>query len=789
MKSIFDIALANILKKKAQSIMLFIIIAVSAISVGSAVGVIASIDSPFEKMFYDLKGPHNTFILDSKLYDTDKIKNWWQKNDRVEAVSDLIPCITVMNPYLNDKMLETGFFLSEMVSSKNRINDLKVIEGFASDSPKENEIWIPTGIAYAKGMKVGDNVKITVPGGTKTFKISAIIVDPIFSSQMINPVRVWVASGTLGKIYPKEALNANFLAVRYLNEKDSVRVWQDFEEFIGAPFSGFQFSHELIAMSFTMLYQIIGIVLLIFSVILLIITLYIMFSTVSDSIVSDYKTIGILKANGFTPVNIILIYVFQIMMISIIAIPLGLILSNFVIKILSGNLIKILGIANTNLQVWTILIAVFFVMMLIIGISALITSSKSGKVRAADAIRYGEPPQKFKNKRGGTKIYASLPISISLGINQIMAYKRQILFSFIVFFVTAFVTVLSINSLESIKSMSKNRTEFGFDSSDITIESKGMKFGVDNKKVLSWLKSDKRVSEVLASSYITSAVVPKDDQNSSMSMVGICYDGDMAKMELKTIEGKNPVNEKEIALAINTSKKYNKKVGDNFKIYIEGKLLEFKVSGIYQGINNMGHGFRITYKAILKTNNEFEANEILVKLKDNNKDNITAFMTDLKKDFGNSLDASATEKAFKGIMDPIVNNMGMAVIFVSIIFISVLIVTLVSSTILFIHKNKKIFGIYKTIGVTPSQSRLSIIAKNLIITIIAGSIGVVVSLSILPSIMTLMCTSMGVINFPFIINGLQTAAVLPLILIISFLSSYIPSSRILKINARILASE
>lgn len=787
MKSILGIALSNIVKKKAQSIMLFIILTVSAVSFGSSIGVLASINSPFEKTFDDLKGPHDTFMLDSKLYNSTDIRDWWTKNKGVETVSDLIPCVTSGTPYHNGKMLDVSFFLSEIASSQKRINDLKIIEGSKTDSPKPGEIWIPTGIAYSKEIKVGDSIKITVPGGTKTFKISAIIVDPIFSSQMINPVRVWVTQGTLQRIYPKDALNSSFLSVRYFDMNDSAGVWEEFESFLGAPFSGFKFSYEIISISFTMLYQIIGIVLLIFSLILLLITLYVMFSTVSDSIVSDYKTIGTLKACGFTPLNIIWIYVCQIMLLSVFAIPLGLLASNIVIKVLSASLIKILGIANTNLHSCTILVLVFFVMMFVMGIAALISSKKAGNVKAADAIRYGEPPQRLKNKKSGTKIYPSLPISISLGINQIMAYKRQILFSFIIFFVTAFVTVLSINSLESIKKMSENRTEFGFDSSDVMVESKGIKFGVDNSKVISWLKSDARVKDVLASSYITSAVIPKDSKNASMSVIGVCYDGDMSKMGLKTMEGANPANDNEIALAINTGKKYNKKVGDIFNLYIEGKLMKFRVSGIYQGINNMGQGYRITYNAVLKANKEFEANEILVKL--NNSTGISPFTTDLKKSFGNGIDSTSTEKAFKGVMDPIVSNMALAVIFVSIIFISVLIVTLVSSTTLFIHKNKKIFGIYKTIGVTPNQSRLSIMFKNIIITIIAGSMGILASLLILPSVMSLMCQSMGVINFPFIINGLHTASVLPLMMILSFISSYIPSGRILKINARILTSE
>ncbi|MDP4094586.1 MAG: FtsX-like permease family protein [Bacillota bacterium] len=788
MNGIFLPVFSDIRKKKVQSILLLIVILISTIGFATSAGILSSINSPFEQTFNTLKGPHVTLAMDSKINNVTGIKNWWDKQNGIESVTDLMKCVIASGPLVNGKKLNTDFYLSETTGSMNKINKLQVVEGTKDDKPGVGEIWLPTGVAYSNDVKVGDKISIDIPGGKKeSFKVSAIVVDPIFSTQMMNPVRVWLAPGTLQKIFPEEALTNYLMGIRFLDKNDESKYLSKFEDFLGAPFSGFIYDYETVKMSFTFLYQIIGMILLIFAVILILVTLYILYSIISDSVVSDYRTIGILKSTGFTPGNIISIYMLKTLLVAVVSIPVGIFVSSFAIKKLTDNLMKILGVSNSNVSLISLFLVVFIIMMAVIALSAFLSAKKAGRVKPAEAIRFGEPPEKYKKKKSGARISKRLPLSISMGVNQLLAYKRQILFSFIIFAVTAFVAVFGINSYESIKQMANDRTSFGFDSSDLTIVSGGKNYGIDNSELVSWLKADKMVEKVLPSRYITTGVIPKDSKNPSMSIIGNCFDGDMSLMDLKTIEGRNPARDDEIAIATNTSTKYNKKIGDRFDLYLEGKLLQFKVSGIYQGINNMGQGYRITYGAMKRANPEYELSDMLVKLK--NPDDSKSLTDAVSKRFGSNVNVMSTEESFNNVMKPIIDNMGIAIVFVMIIFIAVLAATLASSTILFIHKNKRIFGIYKTVGLTPNQARFSIVSRNLIIALAAGIIGTLLSLYVLSPAMTMICKSMGIVQYPFVVNVLGTVAAVPLMLVLCFVSSWLPSGQAAKVQSRILLNE
>lgn len=498
-------------------------------------------------------------------------------------------------------------------------------------------------------------------------------------------------------------------------------------------------------------------------------------------------TIGILKTTGFTPGNIISAYILQVLLICVVSIPVGIFASFFVISRLTVSLLKVLNIADTDLPFLLIFAGVFAVMTAILGLFTFISAWKAGRVKASDAIRYGEPAGKLR--KGGTpaKLAASLAIPAALGINQMVTAKRQNVYNFVVFLAAAFVITFSINTYDSLSHMTKDRTFFGFDSSDISVISQGKDFGVPCDELASWLRSDQRVRLVVPSSYISTGVVPENSENPAKSLVGVCYDGDMSALGILNMDGRNPVNSDEIAIASKTSEKYGKKVGDVFNIYIEGRLLKLKVSGIYQTFSNNGQGYRISYDAMKKANPDYELTEMLVKLNDGV--DVRNFAADVEGSHGGLLSTVIAEDKFVDKTKPQTGGMSIVLIFVSTVFILLLTATLASSTILFIHKNKKIYGIYKTIGLTPGQIRLSIVSKNLVIALPGMTAGILLSLYALAPALTSICGRMGIVRYPFTANLWRTSIILPFILGICFLSSWISSGRVLKINSRILLNE
>lgn len=780
-------AFTNIKKKKIQSILIAVIILVSALIFSSAMGILSGINSPYEKVHTKLNASHLIFLFDNHINNPDEVENWWKSQDQVASVSSAMSLSVVSGPKKNGKKIETEFYLCDIPQSIKTHDKLLMVEGDEKDSPGTDEIWIPTAMAYSNDIKVGEKLEITVSSGTKVLTVSGIVVDPIFSTTMINPTRAWVAPGTLSALFTGDKLETSFLGVRLKDLKDEKMLLDKFEDFLGKPMSGFRINYTTLKMAFLMMYQIIGAVLLLFSVILLLIAMYILSSTITDTVVTDYKTIGILKTQGFTPKNVVLIYVIQMAILSLIALPVGICLSNFVITTIMQSLVKSLGIADLDMSLIPIFLTAFFILLGLICFSAFLSARKAGRVKPAEAIKHGSLNEElFSRKTRRPSSMWRLPLISYLGINQLLSSKKQIIFSFVTFCVTVFAMITGINCYNSLKNISTNSTFVGFDNSDITITKKeAAKLSVS--ELAQRLKADKRVRFALQTDYIGTGAVPADKNNSAMSIIGTNYAGNMDELGFENIEGKNPTDENQISIGTSTAKMYNKEVGDDFSIYIDGKLLSFKITGIYQSFNNMGQGYRMQTSAVKRATPSYEPNTFLVKLKDGQ--NKSEFIRDMEKLFGDSIDARITSDMFDSIMNPIMNTMGMSLVFICCIFLVVLVITIYSSSILSIHKLKKNFGIFKTIGMTPVQVRFLVVVRYLIVGIIAIIIGTAAGLYLTPVLMTAMCSSMGVVSFPMSVNILQTILVIPFALILALASSWFPSGQILKINPRSLVLE
>jgi putative ABC transport system permease protein len=787
-RSIIKMAFTNLKRKKLQSLLIGIIIMVSALIFTTSLGILGGINSPFEKMHKKQNASHLALIFDKNMHNPDEIAAWWKSQSEVSSISSVMQLAMIENPIKDGKKVETQFFMAEIPKSITTHDKLTIVEGKKKECPASNEIWVPTALAYSRGIHIGDKLDIPVPDGKKRLIVSAIVVDPLFSTSMINPTRAWVASGVLNQWFPAKSLNNVFIGVRYNDLSKEKVLWDRFQKFLGKPFSGIKFTYSLFSMAFLMMYQLIGVMLLVFSVILLLIALYVLSSSIKDAVISDYKTIGILKSEGYTPGNVILIYTLQMAIVSLLSIPVGIALSTFAIKKVLESLMKSMGMVDVNMNLSSIFALAFIILFTLILFSTFISSGKAGKVKPAEAIKYGAPIEDLisRNKKS-SGILRKLPVITYIGTNQLLASKRQIVFSFITFLAAIFVIVIGINSYYSLQKTAENSSFVGFDDSDVTIVKKVKTVSMDNKDIQVKIQSDSRVKNVLQAGFLLTGVIPSDSSNAAFNIIGDDYDGNMDGVGFQNIEGKSPVNEDEIALATNTAKTYNKKPGDYFNMYVEGKEIRFKVTGIYQSFNNMGQGYRIQTKAVKKVNPSYEPDMFLVKLKDS-KDT-DAFISDMDKEFGDSIDAKKTKDLFSQVMKPIVDNMGMAIVFICLVFIIVLVITIFSSSLLSINKQKRNFGILKTIGLTPVQVRLSIVVRYLLIGVIAIIAGLFSGLVLTPVLLTAMCSSMGIISFPTVTNLIQTVMVIPFSLILAFICSWIPSGQIMKINSRTLVSE
>jgi len=786
MRSVFLMAIANIKKKKVQSILIAITIMVSALLFSTAIGMLNNANKPLENMYKQLNASQTLLIFSNKTYNAEILRSWWERKKGV-SVTRAMPIHNTTDKVIfkGEKLSSDGLYITERTLEMNGQDKLIFMEGTAKKYPAKGEVWIPTGFAYANGIKVGDIISIPSDNGKIDMKVSAIVIDPQFSGSLMDVIRIWVTPGEVSQIFKsKDEISGVMLGIRYSDYSEEAELWTQFSGYLKTPFLGNKLSYETISTTYLIIQKIAGAMLLIFSVIIIIVVIFVIAFIISGSLLSDYKAIGILKSQGFSPRNIVMMYSGQYLILSVLSILPGIFLSYFVIKMITIGMIKSIGMAYANFNMLIPALVTIIVLTSIVLTTAWFTSKKSGKIKPADAIRYGEPIKKYPLKRSFeiTK-FKGFTVTFMLGTKQLISNKKQAFFLFITIAITVFVFVFSVNLYNTMLNLGKNYAYLGYDNSLLTLTRSD---GVSHESLLKILKDDPSVKNVIPWTYVATYPISSKGNNAKEG-IGLTYDGDMDSIGVMNLEGKNPDRDNEISLSVNTAKAYDKKIGDMINVYIEGKNTAFIVTGIYQSMLRGGWTYRIQMAAIRKNKPDFVPASYAINLKNGIK--LEAFLLDMKKRFGNTIDIKLSGQDIGKQFSSATGGIAILALLLCTIFSSMAFIIIFNLTLMNIYRQKKSFGIFKAFGMTPSQIRLSIVYNVVFTSVIGVTVGIPLGLIASPRIMGALMMNMGVAKFPFDVSIMGTIAAIFLCLLIAIVSAWFPSGRILKINPRNLIVE
>lgn len=452
MKSVMMMSLANIRKRKTQSILISLIFSLASLLLATAIGMLEGIQDPVKQMFENQNGSHVTMMMPNQIYKADDIVNWWESQGEIKSVNHYIYHMIEEDFKHNGKQQSMGGIMLTEYSVKSLEQDqLLIAKGEAKNSPDKDTIWVPTGYAYTWGLHIGDILEVPIDGIYKPFKIDAIVVDPQFSASMMNPVRVWVEDDFFTKEGKEEKELSSIIGIQFYDYTQYNRLWQNFEEYLQTPYLGFVFEYEFIKSAYSMVQNILGVIILSFSAIIILVSMFVLGFTVTNVIMTDYKIIGVLKAQGFTSQNIKKIYALQYLLLAFLTIPIGVIASKYVVRSIMIQMSKSLGISQLDTSIVLPGKITVFVILLGIILSSLLATAKVGKIKPAEAIRNITPLAKNLPKRKlDISTLIAFPVSFMLAIKSIFYGRRYSNFLLISAIVLAFVLSFSINTFNSV---------------------------------------------------------------------------------------------------------------------------------------------------------------------------------------------------------------------------------------------------------------------------------------------------------------------------------------------------
>ncbi|MEU4420440.1 FtsX-like permease family protein [Actinoplanes sp. NPDC024001] len=153
-----------------------------------------------------------------------------------------------------------------------------------------------------------------------------------------------------------------------------------------------------------------------FGVLGLLVAVIIVGNVVSGAVISGFRHIGVLKSIGFTPRQVVAVYLTMVSVPAVLAAVLGTVLGTLAAEPMLADTFRGLGFGDVGVSAWVQIVTPLGVLGLVLA-AALVPARRARKLSAAEAISAGSAPRRGRGLRVQQKLSGTrLPRAVSLGL-------------------------------------------------------------------------------------------------------------------------------------------------------------------------------------------------------------------------------------------------------------------------------------------------------------------------------------------------------------------------------------
>jgi putative ABC transport system permease protein len=761
----------------------------------TAVSVINNNKNLYTKLHNQLNGAHQILQLQNGIYNPQEFHSWWSRQEGV-TTSELMSYQTISKIATQNKKDIVNYIAYMMKTPQMlfAIDRLIMTDGIQRLTPSEGSIWIPTAFALANNVKAGDTMTFTDDNRTFTLTVEAIIIDISYCAPFSTNGRFWLNPQDYNRLFISSSNQSYMLSLRFTDYAQNRSYWERFEQDYHQPYLESITEFETLSSFYFVTNNLISFIMLFMAVLMLFIALFAIEHILSDSMLTNYRTIGVTRSLGFSSLKTVLTYMMQFTLLCLFAVIPGMLLSFFISRTLVMNTFQYLSSPQLagQFRFFPYAVIIMIITPLFIALMTALFTKKAAKIQAVQAIRYGmdekeasKMARRLANSNKNFFSLGTLPITISLALRSLTRNRRSTMIIGIVTVITISVLTFCSIFFTSISHIPDTVGEWGYNDTDAVIKSINSK-KIDSVEFSKVMDADAAIRNY---SYYTdvNAIIERTGDVPPMGLIVSIVAGNYDEIGYTNLEGRNPKNGNEITLGANLARTYHKALGDSVTFYIKGQKKTFIVTGIYQAIANMAYSARITSEAMAALPEPLTYDNVFINL--NNPSDFVRFTEVFNQKFDGWLQSIPSRELAKGVISEAVSVLSLPIIIMEAVFLLVIFLLLYSIGSITIKKYQKTYGIYKSFGMPSGKIRCSIAMATFFTTFLAMWIGIAAGALLIPKLLNLVFVQYGIVHMPlyfkpFGIAGVDLAGVL-----CATLGSYAASRGIRKTSPRILIVE
>ena len=645
-------------------------------------------------------------------------------------------------------------------------------EGIVSDY-----IYLPFQFYTSGGYDIGDTYTFDLLDRTYSLTVKGFTTTPYYGCNNVGGFEVIVDDDTYAELYDIDGADYACYSVVYelkdgvknskfeisLNDKVIARNARAIVSPMSIEFTNEQrtFMSKIIAVSFLV------VTFVIFIVVFLMLT-----NCITNYIKENMKTLGALKAIGYTSSNIRSSLLVLFCSCALIGALIGIVLSYVIMPYIASFAIAQMGIPYTvTFNVGTTLVSLAAIVLF----TCIVTSLAVIKVRKIEpivALREGTESHNFKKNRFAlNKTHAGLDFSLAMK-TMCFNMKQNVITFFVIGIIMFLCTIALLMYYNFNKKPKLEILTFEICNGVVAVDPDTS----DDLEAYLESRDDIRNVRQIIDTWFTyngedSLKVYICDDTSKINNQDVCYDGRM------------PVYDNEIAVSGRFASDYGYEIGDEIPMTYGDDTYTYLITGLIQTTNEAGR------QAVMN----FDGAEHLIDFEYipgyywfdcDDSETTKTVIDDCSDRYGDHIVSTMNfDEILEGSMTTFKGLAAMMLVFICVVSAALILLVLYLLIKAFIFSKRKDYGIYKAIGYTSNSLILQTALSFMPSIIVSTAVFSVVSYFVANPYMNLIMMFFGIVKSNFIIPIPGLAAIAIGVIVISFIFALFEARKIKNIEA------